>query len=172
MEKWRYSVTLLILIAMVGGIWTRHVYTGSNLAGSLVEIRQPSKASGIDVTGTFEEPVGRLKGFEVALPNCRQPMAILPISTKTYAGSTAAEYRYHPGEYKIVYVLNSHIYPEDWITYRLTFLRIFYRFQSMFGLIKGRQFAYYLKIWVPSGCADVLPQDVSALERAIIVDVF
>jgi len=172
MERWRYSAILIMFLALAGGIWTRLVYTNSNLAGSLVEIRQPSKESGINVTGTFQEPVGGLKGFEVSLPNCRQPMAILPISTKTYAGSTAAEYHYHHGEYKISYVLNSKIYPENYITYRLTFLRILYRFQSMFGLIKGRQFAYYLKIWIPTGCAGVSTHDVSALERAMIVDVF
>lgn len=172
MEKWRYSVILIICFALAGGIWTRLLYASSDLTGSLVEIRRPAQDSGINVTGTFEEPVGGLKGFEVALPNCDHPMAVLPISTKTYSGGTADEYHYHRGNYKIIYVFNSKVYPEDSITYRLTFLRILYRFESMFGLIKGRQFAYYLKIWIPSGCATSSAPDVSALERAMIVDVF
>ena len=172
MEKWRFSAILLILLALAGGVWTRLVYTSSDRADSLVEIRQPPKESGIDVTGTFEEAVGGLRGVEVALPGCDRPMGILPISTKTYAGSTAAEYHYRRGQYEIIYALNGRIYPEARITYRLTFLRMLYRLQSMFGLIKGRQFAYYLKIWIPSGCADISTHDVSRLERAMIVDVF
>jgi hypothetical protein len=78
------------------------------------------------------------------------------------------EYRYRRGEYDISYVYNGNVYPEAWISYKLSLLSTFYRFQALLGLGEARQFAYYLKIWTPSGCRGISNAEASALERALV----
>lgn len=151
MEGLRRSTILTILIALAGGIWTRHLHTPSGQAASSVEIRPILENSGLQVSGTFAEPLAGLTGFEVSVPSCPQPLAILPVPA-TYSTIIPTEYRYRPGEYAISYVYNGIVYPEAWISYRLSFLSLLYRFQSLFGLMEAQQFAFYLKIWIPSGC--------------------
>ncbi|MGH7783243.1 MAG: hypothetical protein ACREO5_05315 [Candidatus Binatia bacterium] len=163
----RRSVILIMLIALAGGIWTRHFYTNTRKAESLVEIRPSFENSGLRVTGTFDEPVGDLTGFEISFPYCSRPLAILPVPSWLMA-IISTEYHYRPGEYDISYVYNGNVYPETWISYKLIFLNYFYRFQSLFGLVEARQFAYCLKIWIPPDCRGISTTEASALERGLV----
>ena len=167
MEGLRRSVILIILVALAGGICARYRYASSDLAESSVEIRQPLKNIGIHVTGTFVEPLAGSTGFEVSFPNCPHPLAVLPISAKRTA-IIPTEYRYRLGAYDVSYVYNGNVYSEAGINYRLNFLHVLYQLQSMFGLIEGRHFAFYLKIWIPSGCPGISIPDASAVERGLI----
>ena len=78
------------------------------------------------------------------------------------------EYRYRLGNYDISCVYNGKVYPEAWISHKLSLLGTFYRLQALFGLIEARQFAYYLKIWTPSGCRGISNAEASSLERALL----
>jgi hypothetical protein len=164
MECLRYSVMLIIVAALAGGIWTRYFYTPSVQPASSVELNPTLVNSGLQVTGTFDEPVGGLTGFEVSFPNCPRPLAILPV-TASFTAIIPTEYRYRRGDYDISYVYKENVYPEAWISYKLSLLRTFYQLQSLLGLMEARQFAYYLKIWTPSGCHGISNSEASALER-------
>jgi hypothetical protein len=166
MERLRYGVILIIAAALAGGIWARCLSTSPVQAASPVEIHPLPENSGLQVTGTFDVPVGGLTGFEVSFPNCPRPLAILPVPAG-FISIIPTEYRYRRGEYDISYVFNGNVYPETWISYKLSLLGTFYRFQALFGLLEARQFAYYLKIWTPSGCRGISNAEASALERAI-----
>jgi hypothetical protein len=170
MDRLRQCALLIIFFATAGGVWARCLYASSNLAESAVEIRQPPENASIHVAGTFIEQLAALPGLEVSSPNCPLPWAVLPISMRRSA-IIPTEYRYRPGDYDVAYVYNGSVYPEAGVSYKLSLLHILYRFQSMFGLIEGRQFAFYLKIWVPRGCPGVSADDASALERGLIVRV-
>jgi hypothetical protein len=167
MDNLRRIVVLIILVALGGGIWARYLYARSDLAESLVGIRQPPQDGGLNVTGSFDEPLGGAPGLEVSFPSCPRPIAVLPVSMKRSA-IIPSEYRYRHGDFDVSYVYNGGVYPEAGVNYKLNFLHVLYRFQSMFGLIEGRQFAFYLKIWVPSGCPGVSTAEASALERGLI----
>ncbi len=167
MGRLRYSVILIIAVAFAGGILTRYLYTPSVQPASSVEIIPTLVNSGLQVTGTFDEPIGGLTGFEVSFPDCPHPLAILPVP----AGLSAiipTEYRYRRGEYDISYVYKGNVYPEVWISYKLSLLNTFYRFQALLGLVEARQFAYYLKIWIPSGCRGISNSEASSLERGLL----
>jgi len=116
MERLRYSVILIIVVAFAGGIWTRYLSIPSIQATSLVGIR-PNFDSELQLTGTFAEPLADLTGFEVSYPSCARPLAILPVPV-TYTAITPTEYRYGRGEYDISYVFNGNVYPEAWISYK------------------------------------------------------
>ena len=167
MDRLRYGVILIIVAAFAGGIWTRYLYTASVQPASSVEINPALVNSGLQVTGTFDVPVGGLSGFEVSFPDCTEPLAILPVPA-LYMAIIPTEYRYRPGNYDISYVYNGKVYPEPWISYKLSLLGTFYRLQAMFSLIEARQFAYYLKIWTPSGCRGISNAEASTLERALL----
>ena len=162
MERLRYSVILLIVVAFAGGIWTRYLSTSSIQAASSVGIRPNS---GLQITGTFAESLADLTGFEVSFPNCPHPLAILPVPA-SFTAIIPTEYRYRRGEYDISYVYKGNVYREAWISYKLSLLSTFYRLQSLLGLVEARQFAYYLKIWTPSGCPGISTPEASSLERS------
>ncbi len=119
MDGLRPSVILIMLVALAGGVWTRHLHTYSGL----VEIRPALENSGLQVTGTFDEPVGNLTGFEVLFPHCPHPLAILPVPA-WFMVIIPTEYRYPRGEYDISYVYNGIVYPEEWISYKVGSLEI------------------------------------------------
>ncbi len=100
-------------------------------------------------------------------PHCRHPLAILPVPA-WFMVIIPTEYRYRRGEYDISYVYNGIVYPEAWISYKLALLKYFYRFQALFGLVEARQFAYFLKIWIPPGCRGISNSEASALERGLV----
>jgi hypothetical protein len=170
MERLRYSVILIIVVAFAGGIWTRYLNTPPVQTAASMESHPPLEDSGFQVTGTFDVPVGGLSGFEVSFPNCPHPIAILPVPAR-YMAIIPTEYRYRQGEYDISYVYNGNIYPETGISYRLGLMSTFYRFQALLGLGEARQFAYYLKIWTPSGCRGISNAEASALERALVAPI-
>lgn len=164
MERLRYGVILIIAVALTGGIWTRWRLMSQVHAASPVESYLLPENSGLHVTGTFDVPVGSLSGFEISVPNCSQPLAILPVPTRLMT-IIPTEYRYQQGEYDISYVYNGNVYAEPWINYKLGFLSIFYRIKILFDPLKARQVAYYFKIWAPSNCG-VSNAAASALVRA------
>jgi hypothetical protein len=167
MEGLRRVVVFITFVSLAGGVWARYLYASSDLAESAVGVRQPPESSAIQVTGTFEEPLAGSIGFEVLSPSCPHPLAVLPVSMKRSA-IIPTEYRYHQGDFDVSYVYNGAVYPEANVSYRLSFLHVLYRFESMFGLIEGRRFAFYLKIWTPSGCPAISSADASALEQGLI----
>jgi hypothetical protein len=167
MDRPRHGVILLILLALAGGIWTRHLHTRSGFADTLVEIRPAFENAGFRLVGTFVEPIGNLTGFEVSFPNCSRPLAILPVSAGLKA-VTPTGYRYRRGDYDISYIYNGNVYPEDWISYKLGLLNYSYRFQSLFGFVEAKQFAYFFKIWIPTGCRGISNAEASALESALL----
>jgi hypothetical protein len=166
-DRLRFSVILIILVAFAGGIWTRYLSTSSVEASTLVEINPALFDAGLQLTGTFGEPYGGLTGFEVSFPDCPHPLAILPVSAR-YTSLIPTEYHYGRGQYDISYVYNGNIYAEAWISYKLSLLNSYYRLQAFFSVGEGRQFAYYLKIWIPTDCPGISTGDVFALERALI----
>ena len=170
MDSLRRIVVLVILVSSGGGIGARYFYARSDLDESLVGIRRAPESAGLKVTGEFEEPLGGAPGVEVSFPSCPRPLAVLPISLKRSA-IIPSEYRYRHGDFHVSYVYNGGVYPEAGVNYKLNLLHVLYRFESMFGLVEGRQFAFYLKIWVPSGCPGVSAAEASALERGLIARV-
>jgi hypothetical protein len=166
MERLRYSVILIIVAALAGGIWARSLSTSEGQAASPAEVHSLPENSGLQVTGTFDVPVGGLSGFEISVPNCAHPLAVLPVPTRLMT-IIPTEYRYQQGEYDISYVYNGNVYPEAWINYRLGLLSIFYRIKALFDPPGATQFAYYLKIWTPSSCRGISNAEASALERAL-----
>ena len=167
MDHLRYGVILIIVAAFAGGVWTRYLSTSSVQAAAPVESHSHLENSGFQLTGTFDVPVGGLSGFEVSFPDCAEPLAILPVPA-LYMAIIPTEYRYRLGNYDISCVYNGKVYPEAWISYKLSLLGTFYRLQALFGLIEARQFAYYLKIWTPSGCRGISNAEASSLERALL----
>lgn len=61
----------------------------------------------------------------------------------------------------------NYIYPEAWISYKLSLLNSYYRLQAFFSVGEARQFAYYLKIWIPADCPGISTTEVFALERVL-----
>jgi hypothetical protein len=167
MDRLRYSVVLIIVVAFAGGIWTRYLFMLSVETSTPVEINPALLDAGLKLAGTFDEPYGDLTGFEVSFPNCPHPVAILPVPARhTILIPTA--YHYGRGQYDVSYVFNGKIYPEAWISYKVSVLSGYYRLRAFFGVGEARQFAYYLKIWIPTGCPAISTAEVFALERAVI----
>lgn len=166
MERLRYCVILIIAVALTGGVWTRWRFMSQVPADAPVESHLLPENSGLQVSGTFDVPVGSLSGFEISVPNCSQPLAILPVPTRLMT-IIPTEYRYHQGEYDISYVYNGNVYAEQWINYKLGFLSIFYRIKNLFGPLEARQADHYFKIWVPSNCG-ISNAAASALVRALV----
>jgi hypothetical protein len=167
MDRLRYIVILIIVVAFAVGIWTRYLAIFSVETSTPTEINPALLDAGLQVTGTFGEPFGDLTGFEVSFPNCPHPVAILPVPAR-YTRLIPTEYHYGRGQYDISYVYNGNIYPEAWISYKLIVLNGYYRLQAFFSVGDARQFAYYLKIWIPTGCPAISTAEVFALERAVI----
>jgi hypothetical protein len=165
MERLRYSVILIIAAALAGGIWARCLSTSAVQTASKGEIHPLPENSGLQVTGIFDVLVGGLSGFEISVPNCPQPWAILPIPTRLMT-IIPTEYHYHQGEYDISYVYRGNVYAAAWINYKLGFLSIFYGIKALFDPREATQFAYYLKIWIPSSCHGISNAEASTLERA------
>jgi len=171
MNKLRYGAILIILVALAGGTWSRYHYLNSSVAESSVasslEVGRTLENSGLQVTGSFEEPMGDLSliGYEISLPTCSAPMAVLPIPVRSSAIPDA--YRYREDEYNSSYIYNGIAYPEAGISYRLRSLHIFYRIQASLGLIKDQQFAFYLNIWIPPGCPMISNSQALTLERGL-----
>jgi hypothetical protein len=166
MERLRYCVILIIAAALAGSIWARCLHTPPVQAASPVEIHPLPENSGLQVTGTFDVPVGGLSGFEISVPDCPQPLAILPVPTRLMT-IIPTEYRYRQGEYDISYVYNGNVYAEAGINYKLGFLSIFYRTKALFDPRGATQFAYFFKIWTPSSCRGISNAEASVLERAL-----
>lgn len=164
-EPLRYAVSLIIVLAFLGGIWTRSHYPESAPIYSDEQVRRSLDHSGLPVAGLFEEPVTGLSGFEVSLPGCPSPIAIFPVAAWNTEVAPAA-FRYKDGNYDIVYLYNGFSYPESWVSYRLNALRLYYRALSLFGIAQGNQFAYYFKVWIPLGCKGPSPLQLSALRLA------
>jgi hypothetical protein len=166
-DRLRYSVILIIVVAFVGGIWTRCLSTFPVQAFTPVDINRAFLDAGVHLTGTFGEPYGDLTGFEVSFPNCPHPVAVLPVPAR-YTSLIPTEYRYGRGQYDISYVYNGNIYPEAWISYKLSLLNSYYRLQAFFSVGEARQFAFYLKIWIPTDCPGIPTTGIFALERALV----
>jgi len=167
MARLRYGVILIIVVAFAGGIWTRYLNTSPVQPASLVESNPKLVYSGLQVMGTFDEPIDGLTGFEVSYPNCPHPLAILPVPA-LYMAIIPTEYRYRSGDYDIAYVYKGNVYRETWISYKLSLLNAYYRVQALFGLAEAKQFAYYIKIWIPSGCRALSNAEASLLERDLL----
>jgi hypothetical protein len=164
----RYGVVLLMLLTLAGGIWTRYHDAESAKVHYPLTIPPNFGNSGLQFTGTFSEPLGGLTGFEVSFPNCARPLAILPVPAWAFLEIIPTEYRYGPGEYSVFYVYNGIIYPEGLISYKLSLLNYFYRFQAFFDLADSRRIAYYLKIWIPPGCRRISNAEASLLEWSLV----
>jgi hypothetical protein len=67
MDRLRYSVILIIVVAFAVGIWTRYLAIFSVETSTPVEINPALLDAGLQLTGTFGEPFGDLTGFEVSL---------------------------------------------------------------------------------------------------------
>ena len=161
MERLRFTAILIIAVTLAGGFWTRWRFMSQ--AALPAESYLLPENSGLRVTGTFDVPVGSLSGYEISVPNCSQPLAILPVPMGRVT-IIPTEYRYHQGEYDISYVYHGNVYAEPWINYKLGFLSIFYRIKDLFVPLEARQQAYF-KIWVPSSCS-ISNAEASALGRA------
>ena len=124
MRGLRISVILIILVALAGGIWPRHLYKALEpTAPAAVEIRRAFESSNLQVTGTFAESLGNTTGFEISIGRCARPLAVLPIPA-AYSAIIPTEYRYRAGAYDIAYVYSGSIYPEERISFRLSLLNI------------------------------------------------
>jgi len=171
MDRLRWIVVLIISGALAGGVFARLRYASSDLAESQFETRQPSDSDELRLSGVFVEPLNNLTGYEISVPRCPRPLAVMPVSTRTLSVAPS-EHRYpRPGEYAVSYIYNGSIYLEDGIGPRLRLLRMLYRFQSLFGLADARNFAFYLKVWVPSDCAGVSTAEAAALQHSLIARV-
>ena len=165
------GVILIILVALAGGVWRRHLHKALEpTAPPAAEIRRAFESSNLQVTGTFAELLGNITGFEFSIWRCARPLAVLPIPG-AYSAIIPTEYRYRPGAYNIAYVYDGDIYPEDWISYRLSVLSIIYRFESLFGLVDRRRFFFFLKIWIPKECGGISSSEASSLERGLIASI-
>jgi hypothetical protein len=168
MSGLRLGVIVIILVTLVGGIWPRHFYkTLEPTAPPAAEIRRAFESSNLQVTGAFAEPLANITGFEISIQRCARPLAVLPIPA-SYSALIPTEYRYRPGAYDVAYVYSGKIYPEDRISYTLSALNMFYRFESLFGLIERKRFAFYLKIWIPRECGGISNSEASSLDRGLI----
>ena len=162
----RYAATLVIVVALAGGIWTRYV---SALPG---QSQQPAPAeaafahAGLALTGSFQEPLGGLTGFEVSFPKCQDTIAVLPVPARNTT-IAPAEYRYGGKNYNVSYLYNGTVYSQSWISYKLSLLNVYYRVRALVSLSKPEEFKYYYKIWASFGCTSLTSADVSALERAL-----
>jgi hypothetical protein len=171
MRGLRISVILIILVALAGGIWPRHLHKALEpIAPAALEIRRAFESSNLQVTGTFAEPLGNTTGFEISTRRCARPLAVLPIPAE-YSAIIPAEYRYRAGAYDIAYVYSGSIYPEERISFRLSLLNTIYRVESLFGLVDRKRFAFYLKIWIPRECGGISNCEASSLERALIASI-
>jgi hypothetical protein len=160
----RLGVILIILVALAGGVWARHLYKTLKWTEPVVEIRRAFESSNLQVTGTFAESLGNITGFEISIPRCGHPLAVLPVPAQ-YSAVIPTEYRYRPGAYNIAYVYMGNIYPEERISYRLGLLNTIYRLESLFGLVDRKRFVFYLKIWIPKECGGISNFEASSLER-------
>jgi hypothetical protein len=168
MDRLRWIVVLVITAALAGGVAGRFRYANSALAESQAEIRQPSDSDDMRLAGVFNDSLSSRTGYELVLPRCSRPLAVLPVATRALA-VPPREYDYpHAGEYAVSYIFNGRAYPEEWIGGRLRFLRALYRFQSLFGLTDARSYAFFLKLWVPAECAGVSTAEAEALQRSLI----
>ncbi len=171
MNNFRIGAILIILVAFAGGSWSRFYYSDSrDVASSVtsaIEVGRTLENSELRVTGSFEEPMGDLSlmGYEVSLPTCSAPLAVLPIPVKNSAIPNT--YRYSEEEYNSSYIYNGTAYPESGISYRLRSLHILYSIQALLGLMKHQQFAFYLKVWTPPGCPMISASQAVALERGL-----
>ncbi len=163
----RYSVVVIILIALGGGIWTRHRFAAASQPSSSEEIGPGLERPGVKAPGSFEEPVTGMAGFEFPLAGCERPVGVLPVPASNAAIIPAA-FRYKPGDYEISYLYNGQAYPEAGISYRLTLLYALNRIRSFLGLMDGEPFAFYLKIWTPSDCPGLSTFVESRLEQGFI----
>jgi len=166
MNALRHGTALLMLLALAGGIWTRHHYIPLSEASSAVAIQPSFENSGLQLAGTFSEPLGDLTGFQISFPDCPQPLAILPVPA-AFMAIAPSEYRYN-SDYSVLYIYNSVVHPKKFINYKLNLLNSFYRFQALFGIVEPRQFAYYFKIWIPPGCRPISEAEASLLERSLL----
>jgi hypothetical protein len=165
MRGLRLGVILIILFALAGGVSRRHLYKALEpTARPAAEIRRALESSNLQVTGTFAESFGNITGFEISIPRCAHPLAVLPIPAQ-YSAVIPTEYRYRPGTYSIAYVYMGNIYPEERISYRLSLLNMIYRFESLFGLVDRKRFVFYLKVWIPKECGGISNFEASSLER-------
>ena len=168
MRGLRIGVTLIIFVALAGGIWPRHLYLDlERTAPHAVEMRRGFESSNLQVTGTFAEWLGNLTGFEISIRRCALPLGVLPIPAG-YLVITPTEYRYRPGAYNIAYVYGGNIYTEERISYTLPLLNIYYRFESLFGSVDRKRFAFYLKVWIPKECGGISNFEASSLDRGLI----
>jgi hypothetical protein len=169
MKKFRYGAILFILIALIGGIKVRFLNPafGQRISISRSEIVRTFVYSGLNIRGSFEEPLGdSLLGFEVFQQGCAYPLAILLVPASISA-IDPAEYRYREGKYNISYVYNEKVYPERQFSYLLSGLNVFYRFQYIFGISGIDQFSYYLKVWSPAECINISTSDILKLANNI-----
>lgn len=166
-ENLRYGVILIILIALAGGIWTRRHHMAASEPALSEEPDPALTASRIKTTGSFEELVTGMPGFEVSLPGCGRPVGVLPVPASSSAIIPTA-FRYKPGGYDVSYLYNGQAYPEAGISYRLTLLYALNRIRSFLGLMDGEPLAFYLKIWTPSDCPGLSTSVGSTLERGFI----
>src|ERR1700722_136409 len=161
-EPIRYAVSLIIVLAFVGGIWTRSLYPNLGPVYSDEDVRLKLEHSGFPIIGPFEEPLTGLTGFEVSVAGCPRPVALFPVQMWN-TEITPSAFRYKEGDYDVFYLYNGFSYPETWVSYRLNALRLYYRTLSLFGIGGSNQIAYYLKVWIPQGCKGPSPLQLSAL---------
>ncbi len=175
MNNLRNGAILIILISLAGGMWSRYQFLDSNIAESdvapAIEVGRILEHSELRVTGSFEEQMGDLSlmGYEVALPNCSAPLAVLQIPVRNSAIPDA--YRYREEKYISSYIYNGTPYPESGISYRLRSLHMFYRIEALLGLIKNQQFTTYFKVWTPPGCPEISGAQALTLERGLTAKV-
>ncbi|ARN79792.1 hypothetical protein [Methylocystis bryophila] len=171
MDRLRWIVVLIISGALLGGVLGRLRYASSDLAETQFEIGRPSESGPMRISGEFTDPLNYLTGYEFILPRCPQPLAVLPVSTRTLA-IPPSEYQYpQSGEYAVSYVYNGGVYAEEGIAARLRLLRMLYRFESLFGLTDARGYAFFLKLWIPANCAGVSTAEAESFQRSLITRV-
>jgi hypothetical protein len=151
-------------MALAGGIWARCEHVNTDAIVSSDEVRAILNHSGLQVIGSFEEPVSGLIGFEVTRPDCALPIALLPVAA-TGSVLMPSAFRYRDGDYRTSYIYSGNTYGEKWISYRLRILALFYRARWSLENNSHKEIEVYFKLWTPESCPDLASEQVSKLSR-------
>ncbi len=89
MDRLRWIVVLIISGALAGGVVGRLRFANSALAELQAEVRQPSDSSEMRLAGVFTDPLNSLTGYELVLPRCARPFAVMPVTTRALGDPAA-----------------------------------------------------------------------------------
>jgi hypothetical protein len=161
----RYAVLALIVVSIAGGLWSRSQGRASAELVSPERLGAALTRAQLPPVGAFTEPTAGLRGFEIALPGCPEPLGMLPvISWNTEIAPES--FRYRDGAYSVSYVYDGTAYPEASIGFRLGALSLYRRFVALVSFADARRYAYYFKVWTPAGCAGLTAADLERLRDA------